>query len=221
MSQWETSRRLFLQALGAAFGGRASVASAQVRARAHIPRIGLLAAGSASLHIDKDPEQGVFVGLRELGYVEGQNIVLEWRYAEGKPERLAILAAELVRLRVDAILAQGPAPRLAASKATSRIPIIAVAGADPVREGWARSLAHPGGNMTGLTVTYPELDSKRLEIIKQAFPDVVRMAVLLSPNELPIAKEMARDLESSARQLGMQMEVLEVRAPDDLQTAFV
>ena len=119
--------------------------------------------------------------MRELGYVEGQNIVIERRYADGRPERLAPLAAEMVQLKVNVILAGGPGPREAVRQATKTIPIVTTSGVDPVKEGWARSLARPGGNVTGLTVTFEELHGKRLELLKQAFPGVVRVAVLFEP----------------------------------------
>ena len=105
-----------------------------------------------------------------LGYVEGENIVIERRYADGRPDRLAAMADELVRLKVDVILAGGQPSREAARKATTTIPIVTLSGSDPVREGWAKSLARPGGNVTGLTFTFPELGPKRLELLKEAMP---------------------------------------------------
>ena len=125
-----------------------------------MPRIGVLSFGSPPGGANPDPNTGFRDGLRELGYVEGRNLVIEWRYADGRPERLAALAAELVQRKVALILAGGPASMHAARAATATIPIVAVGGSDPVGEGWAQSLARPGGNMTGLTVTFPELGPK-------------------------------------------------------------
>ncbi|MGL6109495.1 MAG: ABC transporter substrate binding protein [Rubrivivax sp.] len=125
--------------------------------------------------------------------------VVERRYAEGQPERAAELAAELVQLKVDVILTTSPATREAASKATRSIPIVTVSGSDPEREGWARSLARPGGNVTGLTVTYPGLSAKRFEILKSAFPSLARLAVLIDPAELPNPKQVVLDMEAGAK----------------------
>ena len=149
--------------------------------RASMPRIGILSFDGAPSGRNPDPLRGFSIGLREHGYVEGQNILIERRYADGRADRLAGLAAELVQLKVDVILAAGPDPREAARQATRTIPIVTTSGVNPVREGWARSLARPGGNVTGLTVSFDELDGKRLELLKQAFPHVVRVAVLLDP----------------------------------------
>ena len=170
--------------------------------------------------MNPDPEKGVLKGLLDLGYVDGKNIFIERRYADGRPDRLAALAGELVKLEVDVIYAGGPAPREAASRATSTIPIVTVSGSDPVAEGWAKSLAHPGGNVTGLTVTFPELGPKRLEVLKQAFPALVRVAMLINPVELLDAKEIVATMQVAARRLGIQLEVLEVRGPDDFDRAF-
>ena len=189
-------RRLLLLAFGAALTCNPALLRAQ--ARAGVPRIGVLLFGTAPSGTDPDPDKGVRQGLRDLGYVEGQNILIERRYADGRPDRLAALVAELVQLKVDVIFAGGPAPREAASKATSTIPIVTVSGSDPVSEGWARSLAHPGGNVTGLTVTFPELGPKRLELLKQAFPGIVRVAVLIAPTELLDAKEVMQNMEADA-----------------------
>ena len=185
-----------------------------------MPRIGILSFDGAPSGRNPDPSRGFLIGLREHGYVEGQNILIERRYADGRADRLAVLAAELVQLKVDVILAGGPDPREAARQATSTIPIITTSGANPVREGWARSLARPGGNVTGLTVTFDELDGKRLELLKQAFPHVVRVAVLLDPVAIGDVKAFMQAMESSARPLGLQLQVMEVRGPDDIEAAF-
>lgn len=126
--------------------------------------------------------------------------MLEYRYADGRPDRLAALAAELVGLKMDLILAGGPAPLQALRKATSTIPIVALSGSDPVAEGWAKSLARPGGNVTGLTVTFPELSPKQLEILGQAVPGLARVAVLLAPVDRVGSLSV---LEAGARTLGL------------------
>jgi putative tryptophan/tyrosine transport system substrate-binding protein len=193
---------------------------AGAQTRATLPRIGILSFDGAPSSTNPDPNQGFALGLRELGYVEGQNIVVERRYADGRPERLAALAAELVQLQVAVILAGGPAPREAARQATSTIPIVTISGVDPVREGWARSLARPGGNVTGLTVTFAELNGKLLELLKQAFPGVVRVALLLDPGAIRDVKAFVQAIEADARPLGLQIQVLEVRGAGDVDAAF-
>ncbi len=183
----------------------------------HVPRIGILFIGSPA---PNDPTAGGFVkGLHDLGYVPGRNIALEYRYAHGRPDRLAALAAELVRLKVDVLLAGGPGPLEALRKATDTIPIVAVAGSDPVVEGWAQSLARPGGNVTGLTVTFPELEPKRIEFLKQALPQLSRLAVVLDPDEvsLPWFASFTRE---PARKLGVELQLLEVRQQTDFERAF-
>ena len=145
------------------------VAAAQQPAR--IPRIGILAGASAS---NVSPRVEAFrQRLRELGYVEGKNIVIEYRYAEGELERLPDLAAELVRLKFDVMVTSGPA-NLSAKKASATIPIVFAAANDPVGRGLVSSLARPGGNITGLSAMSPDLDGKRLELLKEVFPKVAR-----------------------------------------------
>jgi len=207
---------LVVLALGPALAPR----FAHTQARASLPRIGILRFGSAPSGAGPDPARGFTQGLRELGYLEGQNILIERRYAEGRSDRLPALAAELVQLKVDLIFAGGSGPQGAARQATTTIPIVGVSGSDPVREGWAQSLAHPGGNVTGLTVTFPELTSKYLELLKQALPHVVRVAVLIAPADLPDARPVLLELEAGARRLGLQLQVLPVKGPGDIDAAF-
>ena len=185
------------------------------------PRIGILSYFAMPTAASPDPaEAGVRQGLRELGYVEGQNIFIERRYADGRPDRLAAMAEELVRLQVDVILAGGQPPREAARKATHTIPIVTLSGSDPVREGWAQSLARPGGNVTGLTFTFPEIGAKRLELLKEASPGLSRVAMLVDPIELVDAKDVVRETEAGARRLGLQLQVLETHGQGDLDAAF-
>ena len=148
-------------------------AEAQQPARIH--RIGILIAASTSVYSAR--VEAFRQRLRELGYVEGKNIVIEYRYAEGKLERVSDLAAELVQLKVDVIVTTGPGI-LAAKKASATMPIVFAADSDPVGSGLVSSLARPGGNITGLSIMTPDLDGKRLELLKEAFPKVARVALL-------------------------------------------
>jgi putative ABC transport system substrate-binding protein len=159
--------------------------------------------------------------LRDLGYVEGQNIAFEQRYGdwEGGGERLYDLAAELVRLNVDVILALGTPLARAAQRATTRIPIVFWAVADPVEAGLVASLAQPGGNLTGLTILAPEQSGKRLELLTEAVPGVSRVAVLWNPADRYAALEV-HVMEAAARDLGVQLQSLEVRDPSGFERAF-
>jgi ABC-type uncharacterized transport system substrate-binding protein len=158
-------------------------------------------------------------GLRELGYVEGQNIAIEYRSAEGKDERLPGLAAELVRLKVDVIVAASPPAIEAAKQATKTIPIVFTVSGDPVAEGFVASLARPGGNLTGLTTIGPELVGKQLEMLKTVAPKVSRVAVLQNPSNQGHAP-MLRQAEGAARALGVQLQVLKARTPSEIEAAF-
>jgi len=187
------------------------------QSRANTPQIGILSFGPPPAGTDADPERGVRQGLRELGYVEGRNVSVVRRYADGKPDLLAAQAAELVRLNVDVILAGGPSTLEAARKATSSIPIVTISGSDPVQEGWAESLANPGGNITGLTVTFPGLDLKGLEILKEAFPAITRVAVL---TEFRPDERFKEERDAAARRLGLELQFIEVPREDDIDRAF-
>src|SRR5262249_9618795 len=157
--------------------------------------------------------------LRDLGYVEGRNIILEYRYAEGSEERLRDQAAELVQLPVDVIVAQGAAAIRAAQYATRTIPIVMAATSDPVGLGFVASLAQPGGNITGLSFLGEELPGKRLEILKEAVPQSTRIAVLANP-ALPAHASRMHNLTMAARALGLHLHVVEVRRADELDSAF-
>jgi putative ABC transport system substrate-binding protein len=211
-------RRLLLLALGAALTG--SAASLRAQPRLGVTRIGLLSFGSAPSGASPDPIDGFARALSEQGWVAGQNLLIEARHADGRPERLAALTAELVALDVAVIVAGGPAPLAAARRATAVIPIVAISGSDPVSEGWAQSLARPGGNVTGLTVTFPELGGKRLELLAEAVPLLSRVALLYAPGELSDAKEQVAGVDAMARQLGLQLQTVEVGAPADFEAAF-
>ncbi|HEV8344400.1 MAG TPA: ABC transporter substrate-binding protein [Candidatus Binatia bacterium] len=158
-------------------------------------------------------------GLRELGYVEGQNVALEIRWAEGKRDRLFDLAVELVRLRVDCIITGGFTATQAAKKATSTIPIVMAHASDPVRDGLVASLSRPGGNITGLSHMATELSGKRLEIVKEAVPKVSRVAVLLNTTN-PMQALNFKEAEAASLILGVTLNPLEVREANDFEGAF-
>jgi putative ABC transport system substrate-binding protein len=194
--------------------------SAQAQQPKKIPRIGYLSntdpAGEATR------SEAIRVALRERGYIEGQNIAIEYRYTEGKRDRAPELAAELVRLKVDIIVVAGGASWiLAAKNATKTIPIVMTgAGADPVKEGFIESLARPGGNVTGITNLIRELGGKRLELLKEAVPKVARVAVLYDPAIPGTTREVKEDLPVAARALGLTLRSWEVRAADSFDRVF-
>ena len=193
----------------------AVIVEAQQPARIH--RIGILSPVSGSvLPAQVEPFRR---RLRELGYVEGKNIVIEYRYAEGKSERLPDLVAELVRLKVDIIVTIGPGATLAAKKASGTIPIVFAAAADPVGIGLVSSLAQPGGNITGLSLMAPDLDGKRLELLKEAVPKVARVAFLWQPGGTRGNLHLT-NMEAAAKALGLKLLSLEVRSLDDFEGAF-
>ena len=205
-------KNAFCFALCAMLFALCSSAEAQQQPK-KVPRIGILRAGSAP-----DPFVEAFrQGLRDLGYVEGKSTTIEYRWAEGKNERLPDLAADLVRLKVDVIVAAGPGPSLAAKQATSTIPIVAPALVDPVGSGLVASLARPGGNLTGLANQADELPGKWMELLKEALPRVSRVAVVLDPaNDIG----QLRASEVAAQSLGVHLQVLKVGGPDDFGNAF-
>lgn len=181
-------------------------------------RVGhLVAAGRTA---DGGPPRPTRDALRELGYIEGQNVVYETRFAEGKFERLPGLATELVRLKVDVIVAQGGLAALAAKQATSTIPIvIAPASGDAVATGLIASLARPGGNVTGLTDESVQLSAKRMEILKQSMPKAARIAVLWNTHDQGMTLRY-RAIEQAARSLNVEVQPLGLREPDDFEAAF-
>jgi putative ABC transport system substrate-binding protein len=192
-----------------------AVAMAQQPAK--ILRIGILIAPSASSFSAR--VEALRRRLRELGYVEGKNIVIEYRYAEGKVERIPDLAAELVRLKVDVIVTSGGERTiLAAKKASATIPIVFAGAGDPVGTGLVSSLARPGGNITGLSTMTPDLDGKRLELLKEAFPKVARVAFLWQSGWR--GNLALTDMEAAAKALGVKLLSLEVRSLDDFDSAF-
>ena len=158
-------------------------------------------------------------GMRKLGYNEGKNLVIEWRFAKGKKKRLAKLAAELVRLKVDCFITTGTGGTRAAQKVTSTIPIVMANVGNPVERGFIDSLARPGGNITGFTTLSPKLVGKRLELLKDAFPKKSKLFVVLDPTHRANSATV-REIEVAAPALGLQHHFFEVRGPDDFDNAF-
>ena len=185
-----------------------------------VPRIGYLSRVDPARESARS--EAIRLALRELGYIEGQNIAIEYRYAEGKRDRFPELAAELVRLKVDIIVVPGgAAPIRAAKNATKTIPIVMTgAGADPVEAGFVESLARPGGNVTGLTTLSRELGGKRLELFKEAVPKLARVAVLYDPANPGSVLEVKEVLPVAARALGLTIQPWEVRDADDFEKVF-
>ena len=182
-----------------------------------VPRIGFLSGVSPSAISARI--EAFRQGLRELGYVEGKNIVIEWRYAEGKLDRLPALAAELVRLKVDVIVTGGPPATRSAKQATATIPIVMAFDDDPVGSGFVASLARPGGNITGLSTLSPEISGKQLELLKEIVPKLSRVAVLGNATR-PGNPQALREINVAADAFGVQIQYLEVRGPKDIETAF-
>jgi putative tryptophan/tyrosine transport system substrate-binding protein len=182
-----------------------------------IPRIGFLSAGSADSMSGR--VEAFRRGLREHGYTEGQNIVVEYRYAEDKLDRLREFAEELAQLKVDVIVTGGPIATRPAKETAGTIPIVLAYEADPVRTGLVASLARPGGNITGLTSNAEELNGKRLELLKETIPKLSRVAALRNPGMLGTA-EALRDAELAAQSLGLKIQALEIRGPNDLDGIF-
>src|SRR5262250_1295647 len=182
-----------------------------------VPRIGLLSSGSPSS--TKEGVETFRQRLHELGYVEGQNIVIEYRYAEGVADRFPNLVAELVELKVDVTVVGGTPATQAAKNATKTIPIVMASVADPVGTGLIASLAHPGGNVTGLSNLYEDLGGKQLELLKEAFPKISRVAVLWDPVNVGNVL-MLKNLKVAAGALQITLQSLEAHVPDDLEPAF-
>jgi putative ABC transport system substrate-binding protein len=185
-----------------------------------VPRIGYLSSGDPASESAR--AEGIRLGLRELGYIEGQNIAIDYRYAERKQDRSSDLAADLVRLKVDIIVvAGGPTWVRPVQNATKTIPIVMVGvGGDPVEAGLVKSLARPGGNVTGITNLSSELGGKRLELFKEAVPKLARVAVLYVPASQPSLHEVKELLPADARALKLTIQPWEIRAVDALEKVF-
>jgi len=191
--------------------------SAEAQQTKKVPRVGFLSVGSATSMSAR--VEAFRRGLREQGYVEGQNIVVEYRYAEDKLDRLREFAAELAKLKVDVIVSGGTIATRPAKEAAGTIPIVLAYEADPVRTGLVASLSRPGGNVTGLTSNAEELNGKRLELLKEAIPKLSRVAVIRNP-AMPTAADALKEAEVAAQSLGLQLQPLEVQGPNDLEGVF-
>jgi putative tryptophan/tyrosine transport system substrate-binding protein len=210
------NRREFITLLGGAAGWPLAADAQQV---GKVPRIGYLSPGSASpgpLAYHDEFQRG----LRELGYVEGRNIVVEYRFADGKFDRLDQLAAELVRLNVDIIVSVVTQASLAAKNATSTIPIVFVSVADPVGAGLVASLARPGANVTGTSAMTSEVIGKSLALLTQTVPIVSPVAVLWNPSNVTYQGQILRETEMAAGKLGVELQTFGVRAPDEFDRTF-
>jgi putative ABC transport system substrate-binding protein len=182
-----------------------------------IPRLGFLSVTSASANSTRN--EAFRHGLRELGYVEGKNIIIEWRFADGKLDRLRGLATELIRAKVDVIVTGGTGSTRPAFEATNTIPIVMAQDPDPVGNGFIASLARPGGNITGLSTLAPEISGKQLEFLKEIVSKLNRVAVLGSSTS-PSNAQALREVESAASAVRVQLQYLDIRSPMDIEPAF-
>jgi putative ABC transport system substrate-binding protein len=184
-----------------------------------VARIGMLLPGTAARAARSPTVQAFFEELRILGWIESQNVTIEWRFAEEQLERLAELAADLVHLKVDVIVTAAAPSARAAKDATSRIPVVILDPGDPVGTGLVASLAHPGGNVTGVTSIAPDLAAKRLELLKEAAPGVMRVAVLFNA-AVPPAEIAMKELQAAARALGLYIQSVAVQGSKSMDEAF-
>jgi putative ABC transport system substrate-binding protein len=205
-------RREFIALIG---GAAAWPVTAHAQQTGKMRAIGLLSPGSETSSVNLY----FFDALAELGWIEGKNVVFERRYAENRVERLPELAAELVRLNVDVIVATGTLGPLAARQATSTIPIVMTAAGDPLGSGLVATLARPGGNVTGMSLMAPDLGGKRLELLKELLPGLARVAVLWNAAN-PYPAIVFKETRGGARTLGIEVQSVEVRGPDDFDGAF-
>ena len=192
--------------------------SAEAQQPTKIPQIGFLFVSSLSSNSARI--EAFHQGLRDLGYIEGKNIAIEWRSAEGRPDRVPALAAELARLKTDLIVTAGPAATRPAKDATVTIPIVMAQDTDPVGNGFVTSLARPGGNITGLSNLAPEIGGKQLEILKEIVPKLSRVALLGTSSTNPANAQQLREIERAAGAFKVQLQHLVVLSPKDIETAF-
>jgi putative ABC transport system substrate-binding protein len=192
----------------------AAIAEAQ---QPKVARIGFL--GNSTPELEANLIEPFREGLRELGYVEGKNLAIEWRWAEGKYERFPALIAELIASKVDLIVTAGTPASLAVKKATTTIPLVMIAVGDPVGSGLIASLAHPGGNITGLTSISPELDGKRLELLREVVPNISHVAVMWNPTS-PLQVIAEKATRAAAQSMGIKILSLGVKADEQFDHAF-
>jgi putative ABC transport system substrate-binding protein len=209
------SGRIFVRLLATILLTTAPLATVQQPKKT--PRIGFLSSLAPAAVSDRT--DAFRHGLRELGYIEGKNIQIDWRYAEGQAERLAKFAAELVRLNVDVIVTGGPAVNRYAKEATSSIPIVLTFDNDPVGNGFAASLARPGGNITGLSTHYPEISGKQLELLKEIIPRLARVAVL-GNSTVPGNEQSLSQTELAGKALGVKVQYVDIPSPAEIESAF-
>jgi putative tryptophan/tyrosine transport system substrate-binding protein len=208
-------RRAFIGVI--AGGLLAAPLAAEAQQAAKVPRIGFLGNSTAALEANL---VGPFrEGLRELGYVEGRNVLIEYRWAEGQYERFPALIAELIALKVDVIVTAGTPAALAVKKATTSIPLVMAAVGDPIGVGLVASLARPGGNVTGLSAIAPELEGKRLELLREVVPKLSSIAVLWNPDN-PFHAGSLKETRAAAQVLGIKVQLLGVRVSEEFPAAF-
>jgi putative ABC transport system substrate-binding protein len=210
-------RRKLLIALGAGLLAAPLTSFAQQQGK--VWRIGILSPRSRPDSLDSD-EYGAFPrGMRGLGYVEGKNLMIEWRFADGKYERLPGLAAELVQLKVDIIVTNGTPATSAAQNATATVPIVMGGVGDPVGSGFIKSLAHPGGNITGVSTVASDLSPKHLEMLLEIVPKLSRVAMLMNPDNTSHATRL-KSVKAAAQRIGVTVLPVEARSPQEIETAF-
>jgi putative ABC transport system substrate-binding protein len=202
--------------LALAFGALLGTVAGEAQPARHIPHVGFLVRGAPSPSANVEAFRQ---GLRDLGYVEGRNVIIDYRYTDNRDDRLDALAADLVQTRVDVIVTWGSLAIDAARRATREIPIVIAYTSDPVQSGWVASLARPGGNVTGLSANARELSAKRLELLKEIVPGASRIGVLFQRADRASA-EQVREMESAARALGMALHTWDITAVDQLVPAF-
>ena len=207
-------RRVFIRTVLAGFLGLSVTSRAQ---QAKVARIGFLGANSASSWASR--LESFRLGLRELGYMEGTNIMIEFRWADEQYDRLPALAAELVRLKVDILVTYGTPGTLAAKRATTTIPIVMVHTGDAIITGLVANLARPGGNITGSTFFVPELMAKRLELLKDAIPRITQVGTLVKPDN-PLLRTPPQALHMAAKSLKIELQQFEARGPEEFEAAF-
>ena len=190
---------------------------AQAQQPAKVWKIGVLASTSRSLNASR--EDSLWQGLRQLGYVDGKNIIMEYRYADGQLDRLPQLAAELIELKVDLIIVSGTRAAVAAKQATSTIPIVLAGVGDPVQAGLINSLSHPGGNVTGVSRLSPDFIGKRVELIKEVIPKARHIAALSNPDN-PAYTANLREIDMRARASGIRLQIVTAHSPGEFENAF-